>query len=109
MGLGLVTPMGVGKDEFWKYFIAGKTGITRVTRFDPDGYSCNVAAEVKNFNPSDFVDNKTAKRKHQYALYAIAVSKLAIEDAKLGDEIQPYPLVLVLIGSGIGGISIISY
>ena len=107
-GLGLVTPLGIGKDEFWKNLIAGKSGVSRVTRFDPEGYSCKVAAEVKNFSPSDFVDSKTAKRNDQYALYAVAASKLAVEDAKLGDEVRSNPRVGIIIGSGIGGMSVIS-
>ena len=104
-GLGCITPIGIGKDEFWKNLIAGKSGIGRISHFDVSkGYSCQIAAEVKNFDPSLYMDKKDAKRIVPFIQFAIAAAKLAVQDARL--EITPENATRtgVWIGSGIGGI-----
>lgn len=106
-GIGLVTPLGIGTEETWEHLVAGDCGITGVTSFDAKGYPCRVAGEVKNFNPTDFTDTKSAKRNDKYALYAVAAAKLASEDAGLDVEARKNPRIGVIIGSGIGGMSTI--
>lgn len=106
-GIGLVTPLGVGVEKTWKHLVAGESGITGVTSFDSEGYSCRVAGEVKDFKATDFTDNKSAKRNDKYALYAVAAAKLANDDAGLDTDIRNNPRIGVVIGSGIGGMSTI--
>ena len=61
-GLGVVAPNGIGKDEFWNSLRAGESGIKKISRFDTTGYPCQVAGEVDNFDPTDFMEPKTARR-----------------------------------------------
>ena len=82
-GIGVVSPIGIGKDNFWNALVEGKNGIDRITRFDPTNYACKIAGEVQDFNPTDFIDKKETKRMDRYAQFSLAASKLAIEDAGL--------------------------
>ena len=104
-GLGMVTPVGIGKDEFWTNIKAGKCGINKITRFDAEAYSTRVAAEVKDFDIEKFVEKKEAKRMDLFVQYAVASAKLAIEDAKLDLEKENKNRLGVYIGSGVGGMT----
>lgn len=103
-GVGAVSPVGIGKEEVWKNIKAGVCGIDRITRFDPEEFACQIAAEVKEFNAADYMDKKEAKRMDLFVQYAVAGAKLAIEDAKLDMDKEDPNRVGVFIGSGIGGI-----
>ena len=103
-GLGAVTPIGIGKDEFWKGLLEGKNGIEKITRFDASEYGAQIAGEVKDFDPVAFIDKKEAKRMDRYAQFAVAASKLAIEDAGLELEKENCDRIGTYIGAGIGGI-----
>lgn len=103
-GLGAVTPVGIGKDEMWQSLMEGKSGIARITRFDPTDYSTQIAGEVKNFDYSLYVDKKEGKRMDRFSHLAIAAAKLAIEDAKLDLSIEDKDRIGTCIGSGIGGV-----
>jgi len=103
-GLGAVTPIGIGKDEFWKSLLEGKNGIEKITRFDASEYGAQIAGEVKDFDPAAFIDKKEAKRMDRYAQFAVAASKLAIEDAGLELEKENCDRIGTYIGAGIGGI-----
>ncbi len=103
-GLGAVTPIGIGKDEFWKGLLEGKNGIEKITRFDASEYGAQIAGEVKDFDPAAFIDKKEAKRMDRYAQFAVAASKLAIEDAGLELEKENCDRIGTYIGAGIGGI-----
>ncbi|MGL5270827.1 MAG: beta-ketoacyl-ACP synthase II [Selenomonadaceae bacterium] len=103
-GIGAITPIGIGKDAFWQGLLAGKSGITKTTRFDASEYTAQVAGEVKDFEPNDFIDKKEAKRMDRNAQFAVAASKLAIEDAKLEITEENADRVGAYIGTGIGGI-----
>ena len=103
-GLGCVTPIGSGKDDFWNNLIAGKSGVVRISHFDPSKYTCQVAAEVKDFDPSLYMDKKDARRIVRFIQFAIASAKMAIADSKLSITPQNAPRIGTLIGSGIGGI-----
>jgi 3-oxoacyl-[acyl-carrier-protein] synthase II len=103
-GLGCVTPIGTGKDDFWKNLISGINGIGLITKFDTTNYSTRIAGEVKDFDPSLYMDKKDARRITPFIQYAIAAAKLAVVDAKLTINSDNATRVGVVIGSGIGGI-----
>lgn len=100
-GLGAVTPIGIGKENFWKALTAGTNGIGRITHFDPEGYTCQIAGEVKDFDPAQFIDKKELKRMDGYTHFALAAARLAIDDAQLKDINSERAGVFV--GTGIGG------
>ena len=102
-GMGAITPIGTGKDAFWNALLEGKNGISRITRFDPTEYKAQIAGEVKDFDPADYMDKKESKRVDRYAQFAIAAAKLAIEDAKLDLEKEDLERIGTFLGSGIGG------
>lgn len=105
-GVGAVTPIGTGKDELWKNVKDGVCGIDRITRFDPSEFACQIAAEVKDFDATKYMDKREAKRMDLFVQYAIAGGRLAIEDSGLDIEkdVDPERFGCIL-GSGIGGIS----
>jgi len=82
-GLGVVAPNGIGKQEFWDALVAGRSGIDYITAFDPTPYYCHVAAEVKNFQPADFMTKKNARELWRFSQFALASAQMAIDDAKL--------------------------
>ncbi|SHF74703.1 3-oxoacyl-[acyl-carrier-protein] synthase II [Caldanaerobius fijiensis DSM 17918] len=103
-GIGCVTPIGIGKDAYWEALRSGKSGIGPITKFDTSEYPTKIAAEVKDFNPTDFIDKKEAKRMDRYTHFAIASAKMAIEDANLDLNAVDKNRFGVIMGSGIGGI-----
>lgn len=104
-GLGAVTPNGNNVEDFWKAIKAGKNGIGPITKFDNQNINVNVAAEVKNFHPEDFIDRKELKRMDEYCQFAVVASLMAVEDAKLDTSAVDSNRFGVIIGAGIGGIS----
>ena len=103
-GVGAVTPIGIGKEEFWKNIKAGVCGIDTISRFDASEYDCKIAAEVKGFDPAEYMDKKEAKRMDLFVQYAVAGAKMAIDDAKLDVEAENPERMGCMLGSGIGGI-----
>ncbi len=101
--MGAVTPIGIGKDEFWKNLIAGKSGIRKITRFDASEYNSQIAGEVDGFNPADYMDAKESKRMDRYSQFAVAAAKMAIEDAGLDLEKEDCDRIGTYVGAGIGG------
>ena len=102
--MGAVTPLGIGIDEFWANLIAGKSGVGPITRFDASPFPTRIAAEVKNFDPLDFIDRKESRRMDRFTQYAVAASLMAKEQSGLVIEGEEANRIGVLIGSGIGGI-----
>lgn len=102
-GLGAVTPIGVGIDQFWDGLISGKSGIGKVTHFDASEFRSKLAAEVKDFDPSQWIDKKDARRMDRFTQFAVVASALALEDAKLVEGEYDATRAGVIIGSGIGG------
>lgn len=103
-GLGAITPIGIGKEEFWNALIEGKSGIGPITKFDTADYDCKIAAEVKNYDANDYLDKKEAKRMDRFTQFAVVATKLAMIDGKINlDEID-LERVGTIIGCGIGGI-----
>ena len=103
-GLGAVTPIGNNVDDFWEAVKAGKIGFDHITKFDTTDYKCHIAAELKDFNPQDFMDRKAAKRMEPFSQYAVAAAKQAIDDSGLDIEKEDPYMVGCAIGSGIGSL-----
>ncbi len=104
-GLGAVSPVGIGKDSFWEALTSGKSGIDYITKFDTTDFEVKIGAEVKDFDPTLYMDKKEAKRMDLFTQYAVAGTHLALEDAKVTPQELDPNRVGVIIGSGIGGIS----
>lgn len=103
-GLGAVTPIGNNVDDFWASVKAGKIGFDHITKFDTTDYKCHIAAELKDFNPQDFMDRKAAKRMEPFSQYAVAAAKQAIDDSGLDIKKEDPYMVGCAIGSGIGSL-----
>lgn len=106
-GLGGVTPLGTGTDVFWPRLLKGESGIGPITLMDAAAYTTRVAGEVKDFNPEDWLDKKDARKVDRFISFAVAASSMALTDSGL-DTGPINEDVGVLIGSGIGGLTILS-
>ena len=104
-GFGAVTPLGIGKDEFWNALLEGKSGVGYITRFDASEHDTKIAAEVKGFDPTVFMEKKEAKRMDMFAQYAVAGTKMALDDAGIDLSTINTDRAGAIIGSGIGGIT----
>lgn len=104
-GLGPVTPVGTGKDEFWASLVAGKSGVGHITQFDTTDFKVTIAAEVKDFDFAKYGDKKESKRMDRVTQFAVAAAKLALEDARLDMSQENALRCGVCVGSGIGGIN----
>ena len=102
-GLGAVTPVGIGKDEFWQALLAGVSGVGKITRFDASQYTTQIAGEVKNFDATQYIDKKEAKRMDRCTQFAVAASKMAFADAGIDLEKEDRTRIGTMIGTGIGG------
>ena len=103
-GVGAVTPVGIGKDEMWKNIKDGVSGIGIISKFDPTDFACRVAAEVKDFDVTKYIEKKEAKRMDLFVQYAVAAAKMAVEDASIDMSAEDPTRCGVIAGSGIGGI-----
>ena len=103
-GLGLITPLGIGTEETWTALCAGRSGVGEITRFNASAYGTRIAAEVKGFNPEDFMARKEAKRTEDFIAYSIAASRMAIENSGLKIDSSNGHRVGVLTGCGLGGL-----
>lgn len=103
-GMGVVTPIGVGRDEFLKALKEEKTGFAPITAFDTSEYKAKLAAEVKDFDPEAFMDKKAARRMERFSQFAVAAAKEAIEDAGLDMSREDPFRAGCSIGSGIGSL-----
>ena len=105
-GIGLVTPLGIGVDETWSGLCSGKSGIGEITRFDTTNHKTKIAGEVKNFHPEDYLPIKEAKRTEPFIAYAIAASRMALENSGLKIDSSNEGKVGVILGCGLGGLGI---
>jgi len=103
-GLGVIAPNGIGKDAFWKALKEGKSGIRKVTRFDTSGYPSQVAGEVNDFDPTDYMSPKTARRIDRFSQFGLACTKMALKDAGLILDTENPNQVGIAVGSSVGGI-----
>lgn len=106
-GIGLVSSLGIGTDANWNNLLAGKSGVSRITKFDVTGYAAQIAAEVQGFDPLNWVEKKEVKKMDLFIQFAIAASQFAMDDAKLQITDENAEEVGAFIGSGIGGFSTI--
>lgn len=105
-GLGVVSPVGIGVEEFWNNLLAGKSGIGPITEFDASEFPVKIAGEVKDFDPVKYAgDKKTVRHMDRNSQFAVAAAKMAAADAKLDMEKEDPDRAGVFIGTGIGGIA----
>lgn len=102
-GIGLITPLG-DKEELWKALLAGVSGVKRITRYDVSDFPVQIGAEVRDFDPTDYMDRKEARRMDRFAQFAVAAAQMSLADAKLNLPFAQPERVGVMVGSGIGGI-----
>ena len=102
-GIGLVSSLGIGTSANWAALVAGTSGVTRITRFDVTKFATQIAAEVKGFDPLQFIEKKDVKKMDVFIQYAVAASQFAMDDSGLTITAENAPDVGVFIGSGIGG------
>ncbi len=103
-GLGAVTPIGIGVEEFWQGIKDEKIGFAPITAFDASEYKCKLAAEVKGFDPAQYMDKKSARRMEQFAQFAVAAAGEAMRDAALDMEKEDAFRVGCSVGCGIGSL-----
>jgi 3-oxoacyl-[acyl-carrier-protein] synthase II len=106
-GVGLISPVGIGTEATWGALLAGRSGVGPITRFDAAAYPTRIAAEVKGFDPTDYVEKKDVKKSDTFIHYAIAAAGFALADSGLAIDGGNAERVGVIIGSGIGGLPLI--
>jgi 3-oxoacyl-[acyl-carrier-protein] synthase II len=106
-GIGLVSSVGIGTETCWKSILAGRNGISRITAFDPSEFACQIAGEVRDFRPEDYIERKEIKKMGRFIQFAIAASDFAMAMANLHVAPEEAERVGVYIGSGIGGFEVI--
>jgi 3-oxoacyl-[acyl-carrier-protein] synthase II len=106
-GIGLICAVGNTSEEVWKNLLAGKSGVTRVTHFDASQFACQIAAEVKNFDPLNFIEKKELKKMGRFIHLALAATDEAVRSSGLQVTPQNATRVGVHIGSGVGGFDVI--
>ena len=106
-GLGIISPLGIGIKENWQALCEGRSGIGPITRFDTTEYETKIAGEVKNFDPTSFLDRKEARKMDPFIHYALASGIMAMEDSHLKIDQSNAERVGVLVGAGLGGLTTI--
>lgn len=106
-GVGLITPLGIGVDESWAGIVAGKSGVGEITRFNASIFGTRIAAEVKGFKAEDFMAKKEAKRMETFIAYAVAATRMALDDSGLTIDDDNSNQVGVLTGCGLGGLNML--
>lgn len=102
-GLGVVSPVGIGKEAFWQALTQGRSGIGKITSFDVSEYPSQIAGEVKDFVPENHIDSRRARRMSRFSQFAVAAARMAVEDSGLQMEANDLHRVGVCFGSSIGG------
>jgi len=106
-GLGMISPLGIGNDANWQGLLEGRSGIGRITKFDPSAYACQIAGEVRGFEPEKWIEKKEVKKSDTFIHYAIAAAQMAVDDSGMDMAKEDGDRVGVVIGSGIGGLPLI--
>jgi len=104
-GLGAITPLATGVEESWQKLCQGKSGVARITKFDPSDFNVQIAAELKDFHPEDFLDNKKIRRTDPFIQYALVAARMAIDDAGLTINENNASRTGVILGSCAGGMN----
>ena len=103
-GLGVVAPSGIGVDSFWSALVQGRSGIRKITRFDASSYPCQVAAEVPDFDPTDYMDPKNARRLDRFAQLCFASASMALNDSEIEIPYRDPLSIGVFVGTATGGV-----
>jgi len=103
-GMGAITPVGIGKENYWNSLKTGKSGIGRITKFEIGEFPTQIAGEIKGFDPNDYIDKKESKRMDRFTQLAVAATKQAFDDSGIKLEKIDQNRFGVILGSGIGGI-----
>jgi len=103
-GLGLVSPVGIGVEESWSALVAGKSGVAPITLFDASTFPTRIAAEVKGFDPSKFMDRKEVRRNDRFIHFALAAADMAVKDSGLDMSKEDAERVGCIVGAGMGGL-----
>src|SRR5215208_976541 len=105
-GVGIVSPIGVGRKAFWSSLLANESGVGPISLFDASNFDVRIAAECTDFDPKDFMDRKAAQRTDRFTQFGLAAAKLALEDAIAWRELEDNAKrVGLILGSGLGGVS----
>ena len=104
-GIGAITPIGSGVEGFWEGLRKRESAVRRIDRFDPSPFRSHIAAQVNDFEPTDYMDRNRARRTERYAQFSLAASRQAIEDAALDPGSEDPDRVGVLMGSALGGVA----
>lgn len=104
-GIGAVTPVGIGREALWQGVRQGESAVRRITRFDPSPFSSQIAAEVRDFQPLDFVDARRVRRLDRFAQFALAAARLALDDAAFAITPGQAEDTGVYVGSALGGVA----
>jgi 3-oxoacyl-[acyl-carrier-protein] synthase II len=107
-GLGCVTPIGQSVQEFWSNLTSGVSGVKRITLFDPSDQDCQIAAEVKDWDPTRFMEHKAAKRAARFSQFAVAASVQAVEDSALKIDDANRDDIAIVLNTGGGGVDVIA-
>ena len=102
-GLGVIAPNGIGKEEFWGAIKSGRSGITRITKFDPAPFTSQCAGEVNGFDPADYIERKRLKRMDRTSHLAVSAAKMAVEDANLDFTKEDTDRIGVILGIAAAG------
>jgi 3-oxoacyl-[acyl-carrier-protein] synthase II len=108
-GLGLITPLGTGTEKSWKGLIDGRSGVRRITHFDPADIPCQIAAEVPDFEPDRFIEAKEQKKMDRFIHFGLAAALMAMEDSGLKVTPENAEMVGVVVGAGMGGLPAIEH
>lgn len=106
-GMGAITPLGNDLASYWAGLVSGKSGLGLITHFDASRHACRIAAEVKGFDPHDYLDRKEAKRMDRFSQFAVSASLQALADSKLAIDDLNADSIGVLIGTGVGGLKVL--
>lgn len=105
-GLGAISPVGNSVEQTWDALVNGKSGIGTITHYDPAQFKVKYAAEVKNFNPAEYMDPKAARKMALYSQYAVAAAKMALDDSGLMGNKEVLDKAAIFLGVGIGGLEV---
>ena len=105
--MGVVAPNGIGLENFWDSLVHGRSAVRKITHFDASTYPCQIAGEVPDFDPTDYMDHKTAKRLGRFAQFALVATEMAVEDSGIDFNSEDPTRTGVYIGTAMGGVDII--
>src|SRR5713226_10504971 len=103
-GMGMISPLGIGNEPTWQGLIEGRSGIGRITKFDPTNFASQIAGEVRGFEPEQWIEKKEVKKSDTFIHYAIAAAQIAVDDSGIDTKKEDPDRFGVIIGSGNGGL-----